>query len=135
MASFDFANKINVQAARAPRLVTGTTNTTAIDTLGYEGIAFSYMIGQTINGNPQMNLAFRVSEDTNVSNSVAINTAYITKLPTVINTVNTIAWAGIGPLGNSENTRYVFAQIVSNAANFNASVTAILGNPHSVPTT
>jgi hypothetical protein len=135
MASFDFANLINVQTSRPVRLVTGNTDSAAIDTLGYEGIAVIYGIGQTINGNPQMNIAFRVSEDTNVSNSVAIDSAYITKNPVIVNTVNTFAWAGIACLGNSEDTRYVFPQIVANASNFNAVVFAVLGNPHSVPTT
>lgn len=135
MASFDFAQQINVQVAHPVRLVTGNTNVTAIDTLGYEGIAVAYSIGQTINGNPQMNIAFLVSEDTNVANAVAINSAYIVKPPVAINTVNTVGWAGIGSLGNSENTRYVFPNIVANASNFNGTVLAILGFPHSVPTT
>ena len=67
MASFDFANRINAQVAWPNRLVTGNTNATAIDTLGYEGFTVAYTIGQTINGNPQMNISFLVGADTNVA--------------------------------------------------------------------
>jgi hypothetical protein len=135
MAQFDFANRINAQVAWPVRLVTGNTNVTAIDTQGFEGVAVAYSIGQTINGNPQMNIAFLVGADTNVANATAINANYITKAPVAINTVNTVGWAGVGPLGGGENTRYVFPNIVANAANFNGTVIAILGRPHQTPTT
>jgi len=135
MASFDFANRINAQVAWPNRLVTGNTDPIAIDTQGYEGFSVVYTIGQTINGNPQMNISFFVGADTNVSNSTAINANFITKTPTVINSVNTVAWAGVGPLGGGESTRYVFPKIIANASNFNATVIAVQGRPHTTPTT
>ena len=135
MPSFDLANTLNVQVAHPVRLVTGNTNVTAIDTQGFEGVAVAYSIGQTINGNPQMNISFLVGADTNVANATAINANFISKNPTAINTVNTIAWAGVGILGGGESTRYVFPNIVANASNFNATVLGILGFPHVIPTT
>jgi len=135
MASFEFANRINVQVAHPTRTYTGNTNATAIDTQGYEGIAVAYSIGATINGNPQMNISFLVGADTNVANASAINANFITKAPVAINSANSVAWAGVGPLGGGENTRYLFPNIVANASNFNATVVAVLGRPHRWPTT
>jgi len=135
MPSFDFANKINAQVAHPTRTYSGNTNATAIDTAGYEGFSVIYTIGATINGNPQMNISFLVGSDTNVANASAINANFITKAPVAINSANSVGWAGVGPLGGGENTRYVFPNIVANAANFNATVIAVLGVPHLSPTT
>jgi hypothetical protein len=137
MASFDFANTINVQIAVSSRTLTATNvNSAAIDTLGYGGIAFVTSTGVNINGVPAVNIvAIRVGSDTNVTNSTAIDSAYITKSPVAIATANTTAWSGIGALGGTETTRYVFVTVNAGASNTNGSVLAVLGFAQSVPTT
>jgi hypothetical protein len=137
MPSFDLANSINAQIAVSTRLLTATNvNSSAIDTAGYEGVAFVTQTGVNINGTVAVNIVeIRVGSDTNVTNSAIINANYVTKSPVAITANNAANWSGIGILGGSESTRYVFVTVNAGASNTNGSVTAILGFPHTIPTT
>jgi len=137
MPSFDFPNSINAQVAISPRTLTVTNVvSSAIDTAGYEGLAFVTTSGVNINGTVALNIvAINVGPDTNASNSSVINANFITKSPVALTTNNSVSWSGIGVLGGSETTRYVFVTANAGASNTNGSVLAILGFPHVIPTT
>jgi hypothetical protein len=136
MASFDFGNTLNVQVA-VPTLVraVGNVNATAIDTQGYEGLAIVAQLGSVINGTPALDLNILVGADTNVANAVAINSNSIVRDPGVLSTANTVGIYGITFLGNSEDTRYVFPNLVQGASNATSGVIAVQGFPHRTPTT
>jgi len=91
MASFDFANRINVQVPVSTRLISATNvNSAAIDTQGFESVAFVVQTGVNVNGVPALNIVdIRVGADTNITNSASINSQYIVRAPVAVTAPNT----------------------------------------------
>jgi hypothetical protein len=131
MASFDFGS---VSAYKFALLgnITGNTNTVAIDTKGFEGVAVVSTVG-TSNLNVEdaktISLTFKEGDDTNISNAVALNSKYIISNPT-LGASNTAYWASVVPA-----KRYLFATLLPTASvAANVSVSGALGFAHDAPT-
>lgn len=135
MASFDLYNRLDVIQAIQPQEITATTTSNAIDTAGFEGVAFVFETGKSaaaatfLNAANTLTVSYLESDDTNVSNATNVDTDRIQSAP-VLNNVNTTFFGGVTPA-----KRYVFARLTE-AGTVNALVsgTAILGDAHNVPT-
>jgi hypothetical protein len=131
MASFDFGSVSAYKFALLEE-VTGNTNTVAIDTKGFEGVAVVATVGvSNLNASvgPTIAMTFKEGDDTNISNAVALNSKYIISNPT-IGASNTSYWASVVPA-----KRYLFATLLPSAAvAANVGITGALGFAHDAPT-
>jgi hypothetical protein len=133
MASFDFGSVSAYKLASYGVVGSNTnTNTGAIDTQGFEGVALVSVVGAgNLNAAADLSISVQFSEgdDTNVSNASAIASNYIISNP-VLGESNVAVKASIKP-----SKRYLFAKYIptTNASANIASVGA-LGFPHEAPT-
>lgn len=127
MASFDFGS-ISAYKFGAIGTLNANTNSVAIDTQGYEGVAFVISAGSgTLSSVNNFTLNFLESDDTNISNATSVarvgSEAKLTQ-------ANTAVWQSVTPA-----KRYVFAQLIKGgSASATLAVTAALGYPHNAPT-
>ncbi len=132
MASFDFGSVSAYRFALGATNVTANTNTAAIDTQGFEGVAVVAVVS-TSNlavAGPTITMAFREGNDTNISNATALPAKYIVSNQTLSGN-NATYKASVVP-----SKRYLFAQLITSAAcTANLSVIGALGYPQSSPTT
>lgn len=130
MASFDFGSVSAYKFALATA-VTATTNTAAIDTKGFQGVAVvaSVSLSNLNTGTQTIAMSFREGDDTNVTNSTALDSKYIITNPTMTAS-NTSFWASVVPA-----KRYLFATLTpESAVNANVSVLGALGFGADLPT-
>jgi hypothetical protein len=127
MASFDFGSK-SAYKFGSLGLVEANTNSVAIDTQGFEGIAVVASAGTgTLSEANNFTLNFLESDDTNISNATAV--ARVGSEAKLIET-NSAVWQSVTPA-----KRYVFAQLIKGgSASANVAVLASLGYPHNAPT-
>lgn len=131
MASFDLGSVIKGAPAVVPQTVgVANINSVAVDTAGYESVAFVADVGSG-NTNATINVVmkFYESADNTRANATAIDSNRIIKNP-VLNASNSSFTASVVPI-----QRYVFVELDPGAAfGSAASVTAVLGNPLEAPT-
>lgn len=127
MASFDFGGKSAFKFG-ALGLLAANTNSVAIDTQGFEGVAFVATASTgTLSTTNKFTFKFLESDDTNISNATAV--ARVGKPAELVST-NSAVWQSVTPA-----KRYVFAQLIRGAsASANVAVIAALGYPHNAPT-
>jgi len=132
MSSFDFGSVSAYRLALGATNVTANTNTAAIDTQGYEGVAVVAVVS-TSNlavAGPTITMAFLEGNDTNISNATALPAKYIVSNQ-ILSGNNATYKASVVP-----NKRYLFAQLNRSAAcTANLSVIGALGYPQASPTT
>lgn len=130
MASFDFGAVSAYKFALAGD-ITANTNTAAIDTQGFEGVAFVTSVG-TSNINAEVNpisVTFLEGDDNNISNASALDAKSVVVNP-VINASNTAFHASVRPV-----KRYLFGRyIISAAVTANVHAVGALGFPVNKPT-
>jgi hypothetical protein len=132
MASFDFGSVSAYRFALGATNVTANTNTAAIDTRGFEGVAVVAVVSTSnlLSTGPTITMAFREGNDTNISNATALPAKYIVSNQTLSGN-NATYKASVVP-----SKRYLFAQLITSAAcTANLSVIGALGYPQSSPTT
>jgi hypothetical protein len=130
MASFDFANKSAYSFIQSSA-VTANTNVAALDTQGYEGVAFvsSVATAGSLGGANTISLSFLEGDDTNISNASAIPSTRVVTNP-ALDAANTCFTASVVPF-----KRYLFATAnVSGTVNANVHFLGALGYPASLPT-
>lgn len=127
MASFDFGS-ISAYKFGAVGLLAANTNTVAIDTKGFEGVAFIATASTgSLSATNNFTFNFLESDDDTISNAVAV--ARVGKKASLTET-NSAVWQSVTP-----SKRYVFAQLIrGGTASANIAVTAALGFPHNAPT-
>lgn len=113
--------------------VTGNTNTAAIDTQGFDGVAVVTSVAtsniNTNTGANAINLTFLEGDDTNIANATALNAKFVVSNPEV-NASNTAFSASV-----KVNKRYLFAQLIPKAdVTANVHVIGALGYPDHAPT-
>jgi len=133
MASFDFGSVTDYKFALASD-VTANGNTVAIDTAGFEGVAFVTSVGTSnLNAAAGQTIAvsFLESDDTNISNATAVDSGRVVSND-VVNASNTAFQASVVP-----TKRYLFGSLTISDANVSANVHCLgaLGFPHNAPTT
>jgi hypothetical protein len=126
MASFDFGS-ISAYKFGAVGLVAANTNSVAIDTKGFEGVAVVATASTgSLSATNNFTLNFLESDDTNISNATAVARKGEAKLTAT----NSAVWASVTP-----SKRYVFAQLIrGGTASANVAMIASLGYPHNAPT-
>jgi hypothetical protein len=132
MASFDLGNRIKGAPAIVPQTVgVANINSLAVDTSGFESVAFIANIG-TGNTSATINavMFFFESDDNTRANATAVASGRIIENP-ILNASNATFTASVVPA-----KRYVFVEL-DPAATFGspASITAILGDARNNPTT
>ena len=132
MASFDFGSVSDYKFALASN-VTANTNTSAIDTAGFEGVAFVTSVG-TSNLNADatrtISVSFLESDDSNISNATAVDSGRVVSND-VINASNTAFQASVVP-----TKRYLFGTLtISGDLTADVHCLGALGFPHNAPTT
>jgi hypothetical protein len=133
MASFDFGSVSAYKLASYGEVGSNTnTDTGAIDTQGFEGVALVSVVGEgNLNAAADLSISVQFSEgdDTNVSNASALESNYIISNP-ILGESNVAVKASVKPY-----KRYLFAKYIptTNATANIASVGA-LGFPHNAPT-
>ena len=132
MASFDFGSVSDYKFALASN-VTANTNSTGIDTAGFEGVAFVTSVG-TSNLNADagrtISVSFLESADSNISNATAVDSARVVSND-VVNASNTAFQASVVP-----TKQYLFGQLTISAdLTANVHCVGALGFPHNAPTT
>lgn len=127
MASFDFGG-ISAYKFGAVGLIAANTNTVAMDTQGYEGVAIGAVASTgTLSASNKFSFNFLESNDTNISNATAV--ARVGKKAEIV-AVNSAVWTSLTP-----SKRYVFAQLIRGAsASANIAVFGAMGYPHNAPT-
>lgn len=130
MASFDFGSKSAYKFGFVGEVETSASNTIAMDTQGFEGVAFVSSVGlSNLNATIYLETAFLESDDTNISNATNVAASRVIKNP-VINASNTAFWASVTP-----TKRYLFARYdLEGAAAANVAGIAALGYPAKLPT-
>jgi len=130
MASFDFGSVTAFKFA-ASGTITANTNTGAIDTAGFEGVALVSVAGVTANINvaAPVTINFLEGNDTNIANATNVPASSIGVNPP-ITASNVAVHASVRP-----TKRYLFAQYIVPA---NGSVVlgsaGALGYPNNAPT-
>lgn len=130
MASFDFGS-VSAYKFALNANVTANTNTAAIDTQGFEGVAVVSTVGAVanVNANATITVAFREGNDTNVANSTVLAAGNIISNG-AISAANTVVWASVRP-----TKRYLYATyIVGTNLSANIATTGALGYPNNAPT-
>jgi hypothetical protein len=132
MASFDLGNKIKGASALVPQTVgVANINSLAVDTKGFESVAFVATVGSG-NTSATINAAmfFYESDDNTRANATALSASRIIENP-LLNASNATFTASVVP-----TKRYAFVELDPVATFGSAvSITAILGDPHNTPTT
>jgi hypothetical protein len=133
MASFDFGKISAYKLAHYGVVGSNTnTNTGAIDTKGFEGVAFVSVVGAgNLNAEADLSISVELSEgdDTNVSNATAILAKYVIDNP-LLGASNIAVSASVKP-----SKRYLFAKYVPTTnASANIATVGALGFPHNAPT-
>jgi len=126
MASFDFGS-ISAYKFGAVGLLAANTNSVAIDTKGFEGVAVVATASTgTLSDTNNFTLNFLESDDSNISNATSVARAGSASLTET----NSAVWASVTP-----SKRYVFAQLIrGGSASANVAMIASLGYPHNAPT-
>lgn len=127
MASLDFAAKVAFQFAFAGD-ITGNTNTAAIDTQGFDGVAFVTSVrASNVSEGTEIDINFLESEDSNIANATAVERVVFNE---PISEANVVLNASVVPA-----KRYLFAQYIPRGAG-QATVHALgaLGHAHDEPT-
>jgi hypothetical protein len=126
MASFDFGS-ISAYKFGAVGLLAANTNSVAIDTKGFEGVAVVATASTgTLSDTNKFTLNFLESDDSNISNATSVARAGSASLTET----NSAVWASVTP-----SKRYVFAQLIrGGSASANVAMIASLGYPHNAPT-
>lgn len=114
--------------------VTANTNTAAIDTAGFDGLAVVTSVAtSTIDAGTGANaikLQFLEGDDTNIANAVALDAKFVVRNPEVAAS-NTAFWSSV-----KVNKRYLFAQLIpKDTVSANIHVIGALGYPDNAPTT
>jgi len=127
MASFDFGN-ISAYKFALSGLVEANTDSAAIDTQGYEGVAVVALAGTgTLSASNKFTLSFLESDDTNVANATAV--ARVGSVAEIVE-ANSVVWTSVTPA-----KRYLFAKLTRGAsASANIAVIGALGYAHNAPT-
>jgi len=133
MASFDFGSISAYTVAQFGVVGSNTnTNTGAVDTQGYEGVAVVHAVGAgNLNAEADLSVSvlFFEGDDTNISNASALPSNYIISNP-VLGASNVAVWASVKP-----SKRYLFAKYVPTTnASANIATVGALGFPHKAPT-
>lgn len=130
MASFDFGSKAAYKFAFSAEINNASANTSAIDTQGFEGVAFVTTTGvSNLNATIYLETAFLEGDDNNISNASNVAASRVTKSPT-INASNTAFWATVAP-----TKRYLFARYDNEGEVLaNVTGTGALGFPAKLPT-
>lgn len=128
MASFDFGG-VSAYKLGVIGLLAANTNTIAMDTQGYEGVAVVGISSTgTLSASNKFSFNFLESDDTSISNAVAVPVARVGTKAEIV-AINSAVWTSVAP-----TKRYLFAQLVRGAsASANISVFAALGFPHNAP--
>jgi hypothetical protein len=131
MASFDLGNQIKGAPAIVPQAVgVANVNSLAIDTAGFESIAFVATVGagNTTATNSAV-MFYWESNDNTIGNATRVDADRVIENPT-LNAANATFTASVVP-----TKRFVFVEL-DPAASFGSavSVTAILGDAHNTPT-
>ena len=135
MAKFDLSRNIKRIAAIYPAAANVAANVSglAIDTQGYDSVAFAIQSGAgTTNAANHYVIAVLESADSNISNGTAIPAARLHGVPSGgVNAVNSVFEFGALP-----RQRYCFLTltVAGTAANSQLSAVAILGNAAEKPT-
>ena len=135
MAKFELSRNIKRIAALHPAAanVAANTNGLAVDTQGYDSVAFAIQSGAgAVNAANHYTIAVIESADSNISNGTAIPAARLHGVPSGgVNAVNTVFEFGALP-----RQRYCFLQltVAGTAANAQLAAVAILGNASKKPT-
>lgn len=129
MASFDFGS-VSAYKLGAIGLLAANTNTIAMDTQGYEGVAVvGVATTGTLSTTNKFTFNFLESDDTNISNATAVPVGRIGTKAEIV-AVNSAVWTSVAP-----TKRYLFAQLIRGAsASANIAVLASLGYPNNAPT-
>lgn len=129
MASFDFGS-VSAYKFGAAGLIAENTNSIAIDTQGFEGVAIVATASTgTLSDSNKFSFNFLESDDTNISNATAIPANRVGDKAEIVAT-NSAVWTSIAPV-----KRYVFAQLVRGAsASANIAVLGALGYANNEPT-
>lgn len=130
MASFDFGSKSAYKFAFSAEINNASANSAAIDTQGFEGVAFVTTTGvSNLNATIYLETAFLEGDDTNISNASNVAASRVTKNPKIIAS-NTSYWSTVTP-----TKRYLFARF-DNTGEVLANVagTGALGFPAKLPT-
>ena len=126
MSSFDFGG-ISAYKFGLAGLVAANTDSVAIDTQGFEGVAVVGVASTgTLSTTNKFTVNFLESDDTNISNASAVAEAD----SLAIVATNSAVWASVRPV-----KRYVFARLIrGGSASANIAVLGALGYPHNAPT-
>ena len=130
MASFDFGSISAYKLGYVGELEAGTTNTVAIDTQGFEGVALVTALGDTnvTAANTNVVVSPLQGDDTNISNASAISANFIVDNQAIDSNV------GVWKTSFKPSSRYVFGRVVATATEGNIAVIGALGFPHNAPT-
>jgi hypothetical protein len=132
MASFDLGNRIKGAPAIVPQTVgVANINSLAVDTQGFESVAFVATIGTgNTTATNSAAMFFYESDDNTRANATAVAAGRVIENPT-IDAASSAFTASVVP-----TKRYVFVELDPSASFGSAgSVIAILGNPQNAPTT
>lgn len=127
MASFDFGG-ISAYKFGLAGLIAANTNSVAMDTQGFEGVAVVGVASTgTLSATNNFSFNFLESDDTNISNATAV--ARIGTKAEIVAT-NSAVWTSVTPA-----KRYLFAQLIRGGdASANVAVLGAMGFPHDAPT-
>lgn len=130
MASFDFGSISAYKLGYVGELEAGTTNTVAIDTQGFEGVALVTALGDanTAAGDTNIVISILEGDDTNISNATALASNFIVSNPAVDSNV------GVWKATFKPYKRYVFGRAVATATEGNIAIIGALGFPNNAPT-
>jgi len=108
MASLDFAAKVAFQFA-FEGTISANTNTAAIDTQGFDGVAFATSVrASNVAEGTEIDVNFLESDDSNIANATAVERVVFNP---PISEANTVIWASPVPA-----KRYLFAQYIPRGA-------------------
>lgn len=129
MASFDFGS-ISAYKFGAVGLFAENTNTVAMDTQGFEGVAVVATASTgTLSASNKFTFNFLEGDDTNISNASAIPSNRVGEKAEIV-AINSAVWTSITP-----TKRYVFAQLIREAsASANIAVFGAMGYANNEPT-